>query len=287
MNALPTPAYGTPAPEPARPSLRLVSTADVQENEHPALSTPESLRAFVEAGGVIVGVDVDTQKDFVDNDGALFVAAGQEVRANLQKLNDALNIKIGSADSHAFDAWEFQENGGPFPRHCVKGERGWLKIPETSNPKTRFVPMSQGHLTVGEAIAGEGNRAYGPKQFANEVVDQGVSGIFEKEVYSMFANPNAGEFIRAIVEKIESDRGITRDQILFAVYGYCTGGYCADAAAEGLRNEGYNTAIVEDATAPLNIGHSGQEQDGAAVTRAKAEKNNIHLVKTTDLLQAI
>jgi nicotinamidase/pyrazinamidase len=248
------------------------------------LENADDMQAFLQEGGVVVGVDVDTQRDFAQEGGALYVPTSEEVKTNLARLTDELRIRIGSVDSHAFDAWEFQSNGGPFPEHCVKGTEGWLKIPETQRGPTRFIPMTDGHLVVGENIRDQGNRQYSPQFFASEVVDKGVAGIFEKEVYSMFANPNAEKFIAAIVRKIEEDRSVTRDKILFAVYGHCTGGYCVDAAADGLREKGYRTAIIEDATAPLNIGHSGESQDGEKVSRANALKKNIHILNTNDVL---
>jgi hypothetical protein len=94
----------------------------------------------------------------------------------------------------------------------------------------------------------------------------------------MFANPNADAFIKRLTEKISSD------EILFAVYGYCTGGYCVDAAALGLKERGYNVAIVEDATASLNISNQGAQQNGAKVTRSMANEKGILLLKTSDLL---
>ena len=82
-------------------------------------------------------IDVDTQFDFMDPEGALFVEADQSVRdaikntlmqASIDGIGDSYDAIIGSVDSHAFDAWEFAENGGPFPAHCVKGQAGWLRV---------------------------------------------------------------------------------------------------------------------------------------------------------------
>ena len=146
-------------------------------------SFPENLQKFVKNGGRIIGVDVDTQKDFANENGALFVPAELSVRKNIALLSQSGIPTIGSVDSHAYDAWEFEENGGPFPAHCVKGTEGSLKIPETTQAKTRFIPMSEGHLVVGENLAGAGNRRYDASLFADEVMRKGVNGIFEKEVY--------------------------------------------------------------------------------------------------------
>ncbi len=244
------------------------------------MKTPESfpadLREFVNNGGTIIGVDTDTQFDFVDPAGALYVPAPKGVSENLQTLSKSLQQKIGSVDSHAFDSWEFNTNKGDFPPHCVKGEPGWTRVPETRTGKTRFVPISKGHLQIGESIQGEGNRDYDEEKFAQEVVRQGVTGIFEKEVYSAFSNPNAEKFIQAVVDEVGGVK-----KAVFAVYGYCTGGFCVDAFAEGLRERGYQTAIVEDAVAPIG----GEE--GAAITRKNAKEKQIALITTQKVLEAI
>lgn len=241
--------------------------------------TPTALQESV----ITIGVDVDTQIAFAE--GNLRVPMSPAIRENIGKISRALRMKIGSVDSHAFDAWEFKENGGPFPSHAVKGTPDWLKIPETQTARTRFVPMSNGNLVTGETHQGEGVRRYDRQEFTNEV-RAGVTTLFEKEVYSLFSNPNAEPFIEALVQQIEQELHITRDQILFAVYGFCTGKYCVDDAALGLKSRGYRTAIVEDATAPLNINSKGEPQDGKEVTRQLAKDNGIEILQTSDLLTA-
>lgn len=245
--------------------------------------TKEDLQEFVKNGGKIIGVDVDTQIDFADEEGSLHVPANESVRQHLAALTQHIRYKIGSVDSHAFDAWEFAENGGPFPAHCVKGENGWSRIPETRTNKTRFIPMSEGNLEVGESTPGEGNRKYDAPMFADEVLNKAVTGIFEKEVYSAYANPNAKEFIRALVDTVGGVKNA-----VFAVYGYATGGYCVDAFAKGLAEEGFQTAIVEDATAPIDFApEDGSKQDGAERTRQLALENKIKIFQTADILDAL
>ena len=77
-------------------------------------------------------VDVDTQFDFVDPEGALFVASASVVEAAiisaLTRAQTSGQPILGSVDSHSYDAWEFAGNGGPFPPHCVKGTPGWLRV---------------------------------------------------------------------------------------------------------------------------------------------------------------
>jgi nicotinamidase/pyrazinamidase len=81
-------------------------------------------------------VDVDTQRDFCEPDGALSVPGSPNgLFRELVAWAIAGRVPIlGSVDSHAWDAWEFASSGrrGPageeprFPDHCVKGTSGWL-----------------------------------------------------------------------------------------------------------------------------------------------------------------
>src|SRR5262249_50599579 len=144
---------------------------------------------------------------------------------------------VGSVDSHAWDAWEFasNENRGPggdkpnFPDHCVKGTPGWLKVAGTLPPRFRFVPNVAGAPLgglVGEWLRGDTHAVY-----------------FEKEVYSLFANPLAERFLRSYVTMRSA-------QPELYVFGVATD-YCVKAAALGLAERGYKTAVLTDAIAGI------------------------------------
>lgn len=214
-------------------------------------------------------VDVDTQRDFMLQEGALFVAADAMVRMAIARVLQQAQREgtpiLGSVDSHAHDAWEFQPNGGPFPPHCVKGSPGWLRVFHDVPRRTRFVPMQAAdggvHNLVGEAHKGEGNRVLDAAALAQEAL-AGVGVYFEKEVYSMFANPAAEPVVRALVDALGG-----ADAVRFDVIGYCTGGYCVDAAALGLRKLGYTVRVLAFATAPIG-GPNGAERSAAELQQA-------------------
>lgn len=230
---------------------------------------------------------VDPQNTFAHPDGELTVHNDDitpGVIANIQALVDDARGRgapiIGSADSHSYDAWEFIENGGPFPAHGVKGTWGWLFLAGLLTTRTRFIPMCEaGQVTVGEANAGGGNRRYSERAFAKEALS-GITLVFEKEVYSLFANPNAEVMIEALVRKLGGP-----DNVTFMVVGFCLGNYCADAAALGLRERGYHVEVVTDACQALDIGHDGQPQDGMAVSRDLLTKAGVALVTTEQVLK--
>jgi nicotinamidase/pyrazinamidase len=216
-------------------------------------------------------VDVDTQRDFMLPEGALHVPADPAVRLAIarelqQAQRDGTPI-VGSVDSHAYDAWEFADNGGPFPAHCVKGAPGWLRVFHDLPRRTRFVPMqSDAPLcnVVGERTRGEGNRALDASALAAEA-RAGVGLYFEKEVYSLFSNPAAEPVLRALVESMGGATAVR-----FDVLGYCTGGYCVDAAALGLRERGWQVRVLGYATAPLG-GAAGAASSAETLVRAGAE----------------
>lgn len=165
-----------------------------------------------------VFVDVDTQSDFCAPGGALFVKGAPEAVGPCARLVKAAVASgapvVGSVDSHAHDAWEFATNAtrGPggekpnFPPHCVKGTAGWLKLPETLPERFFFVPAVDDAKAV-------------------ERIPAGTQAVyFEKEVYSLFANPNAARVLDALCPE---------GAVEFVVFGVATD-YCVRAAALGL-----------------------------------------------------
>jgi nicotinamidase/pyrazinamidase len=208
-------------------------------------------------------VDVDTQVDFVAPRGALHVPAPDGVRESIEALlrtaSEQYDAVVGSVDSHAYDAWEFAENGGPFPAHCVKGTPGWLRVWHDLPRQIRFVPMCSVEsapsfsLEVGENVEGGGNRRLDAGDLVREA-RAGVGIYFEKEVYSLFSNPAA----RVVIDALVSELG-GKDEVVFDVIGYCTGGYCVDGAALGLVERGYRVRIFAEATAAIG-GDEGVEK---------------------------
>lgn len=87
--------------------------------------------------------DVDTQNDFMNKDGALYVPDAELIKPALAKLTKYAceqGIPIfGSVDRHfgtpeyKHREAELQRNGGPFPDHCMDGTDGQRKIGETTS----------------------------------------------------------------------------------------------------------------------------------------------------------
>ena len=176
---------------------------------------------------------------------------------------------VSSVDSHAFDAWEFAGAAvaGPrgerpnFPPHCVKGTPGWLKVPGTLAERVRFVPnVPLRHDELRRAV-----RANRPQQI-----------VLEKEVYSLFANPNADLVLDELVGQAPAR---------FFVFGVALD-YCVRAACVGLeeylsrKHLDGEVWLVEDATAPVTA--AGGEKTLAALAEA-----NVHVRTFADVQRAV
>src|SRR5512137_1459018 len=80
-------------------------------------------------------MDVDTQRDFMLPDGALYVPGAERIIPRLRRLFDfarkhGITI-VSSADAHTPKDPEFEQ----FPPHCVQGTAGQRKIDETLLPR--------------------------------------------------------------------------------------------------------------------------------------------------------
>jgi rhodanese-related sulfurtransferase len=60
------------------------------------------------------------------------------------------------------------------------------------------------------------------------------------------------------------------EAVRFDVLGYCTGGYCVDAAAQGLRERGYTVRVLAYATAAIG-GGSAAERSATDLRNAGVE----------------
>jgi nicotinamidase/pyrazinamidase len=167
--------------------------------------------------GPQVFLDVDTQRDFMEENGALYVARSREIVANLAKLTQFAtqnDIKVlATACSHRSDDAELTQ----FPPHCMAGTDGQKRIAATARPDSVILP-------VGAPLRGE--------------LPQHLT--LEKSEYDLFSRAHAGELIDRYNQKGP----------LFIVYGVATD-YCVKKAVEGLLLRQCRTAIVVDAIRPI------------------------------------
>lgn len=169
-----------------------------------------------------VFVDVDTQRDFIEPDGSLYLPGCERIRPNLRRLTTLASDHgipiLATACAHLID----EEDPEPFPPHCLIGSPGQLRIAETS-------------------WAGQGeDMVIGP----SDPVPLGDGDpppahlTLEKRRYDMFSHPGA----KGLVLWYQDQMG----DPTFVVYGVATD-YCVACAVRGLLALGCRVALVADA----------------------------------------
>lgn len=219
-------------------------------------------------------IDVDTQHDFCHPEGALFVRGADALLGRFQALVERGVARgapiVGSVDSHAFDAWEFAgaPEAGPngerpgFPPHCVKGTAGWLKVPGSTAPRARFIP----NVPLSAEALRELSTRHAPQHL-----------LLEKEVYSLFANPNAEQ----VLDVVLGGEGAAR----FVVFGVALD-YCVRAAALGLvdylgrRGRAGEVLLCVDATASV-------VPAGGDAARAECEQKGVKMISAQQALDGL
>lgn len=160
-------------------------------------------------------VDVDTQRDFMFSNGALYVAGAERMIPKLRRLFDFARKNeitiLSSVDAHTADDPEFSN----FPPHCVQGTEGQRKIDETLFPR----PLVFQNKSIDRNLL--------------EAVRKHQQIIVEKQSLDLFSNPIAERLLRVLPQRA----------IVFGV----TTEYCVKLACLGLRRLGAQVAVVSDA----------------------------------------
>jgi nicotinamidase/pyrazinamidase len=156
--------------------------------------------------------DIDTQRDFMEPGGGLYVPGAETiipaVRRVLEAARDCRVPVLASLDAHAARDPEF----AAFPPHCVVGTRGQEKLPATVLGPFRVVPNVPQPLELRD----------------------GETLQLEKQSLSVLDHAN----IDAALAALRPD--------LAVVVGVATE-FCVRAVALGLRSRGIDVAVVVDA----------------------------------------
>jgi nicotinamidase/pyrazinamidase len=162
--------------------------------------------------------DVDTQRDFMESDGALYVPGAETIRPNIERLLRAAGeskiTTVSSRCAHEADDPEFQI----FPPHCLDGERGAERI-------FADLPTLPRQEIAVDAIADSQTRLRPANHY-----------VVKKKVFDLFSNQWLEGLRRRGDFKGES----------CVVFGVATD-YCVRACALGLAEAGARVLLVEDA----------------------------------------
>jgi nicotinamidase/pyrazinamidase len=168
--------------------------------------------------------DVDTQADFIEPGGKLYVSGAEEAKPAMALLVRAARaaglVHVASADDHELSDPEISEQPdfeSTWPPHCLRGTPGAEKIAETKQLDPLPLPL----VPVPAPIL------RGSLEGRREI-------LVPKKHYDPFTNPNAETMLDAL----------NPDAIV--LFGVATD-ICDDAAVRALLRRGRQITFVEDA----------------------------------------
>jgi nicotinamidase/pyrazinamidase len=173
--------------------------------------------------------DVDTQVDFMEPEGKLYVPDAVELKQNLKRLVDYARVEgivhVASADDHELTDPEISAEPdfrNTYPPHCLRGTRGAARIEETEQAEP--LPLSL--------------VPYPPGLVPGLIADRREILLLKKN-FNVFTNPNTDAVLDAL------------DPGEIVVFGVATD-VCNDAAIRGFLQRGRRVVFVEDAAKGLD-----------------------------------
>jgi nicotinamidase/pyrazinamidase len=201
--------------------------------------------------------DVDTQRDFVQHGGKLFIPGTDRIIPKLAAITELARHYgvrvIASVDRHFPGDPELERNGGDFPDHCMDGTAGQKKIDATRARNPVFVE----------------NRDIADDELATILAHRDEL-IFEKQLFDVFAgNRHAASLLRRILPLFE-------DVVVYGVYTEV----CVRDAIAGLLPMGPQIHIVTDAIADI-----GSDGDAHRLRWKVAGANLVTVSEITDRIR--
>jgi nicotinamidase/pyrazinamidase len=200
--------------------------------------------------------DVDTQRDFMDADGKLYVPGAEEIKPLLKRLTRYAHEKqiqiVASSDDHVPGHKEL--SAAPdlletFPEHCMRGTPGAEKIPETALDAPFILePAPRPHEELSRFLWGHESDV-----------------LIRKHWFDVFTNPNAATLLEAW------------DPTEIVIYGVALD-VCDKYAIDGFIERGIpQIHLVLDATRAIH-----PERTAALV--AAWERQEVRVVTTDDVV---
>jgi nicotinamidase/pyrazinamidase len=195
--------------------------------------------------------DIDTQSDFLDRGGALYVPDAETIKPNLERLLQAASAKgittISSRCAHEAGDAEFEI----FPPHCIDGtpgaERVFASLPAL--PRKEIAVDAPADPAV--------------------QLSAGTHYIVKKKVFDLFSNAWLDGLRRS--GKFEDETCV--------VFGVATD-YCVRACALGLAPTAKRTLLVEDAI-------RGVAMETTTTTLSDLRAAGIEFITTREVLKSL
>jgi len=201
----------------------------------------------------IIFFDIDTQNDFIDKSGALYVKGSEKIIKNLKILTEFAKknniLIISSQDTHIKNDPEFKD----FPQHCIDKTWGNKKLNETLLPKNKI-------KTIGPDII------YDDKSL-EDIILKFKQIILQKNVLDVFSNPNTINILKSIYP----------DKVY--VYGVVTE-YCVEKAVAGLLKNNFKVCIIKDAIKEISVNKKRE-------LFLEWKKQGVEFIKTKDLIKKL
>jgi nicotinamidase/pyrazinamidase len=170
--------------------------------------------------------NVDTQVDFMNSEGKLYVTDAEQIKDTLAKITKFAkdnNVQVvNTADWHYADSAELSETPdfiNTFPPHCMANTPGAELIPETKPEKY-------------DSIIDWKN----PKC---DIKTDSTNFLVLKDKFDVFTG---NQFTKRLIDALNPD--------VVYVYGVATN-VCVDCAVNGLLDNGYKVVVFEDAIKEL------------------------------------
>lgn len=174
--------------------------------------------------------NVDTQKDFVEPDGKLYVQGAEKLKPKWQILTQLAGKNsvrvVNSADHHFYNSPELDSNPDfikTFPEHCLAGTEGAEYVEETNPEDPIIFDWNKEYLVTPEMLESENYRNF----------------IIRKDAFDVFSG-NA--WTKKILKMLHPETVV--------VYGVTTN-VCVDYAVKGLNRRVKNVIVIEDAIKEL------------------------------------
>ena len=247
-------------------------------------------------------VTIDSQWIFTpEANGMLSSELTTEIRKNIEDLQKAFDLKIGSCHCHNLDSKDSLLPKADYEKAIFLRKNNSIKEKHQEFVRKRafkngISQFSEGNWRLMQEVfqdphyllanktyegASEGFydsnlnqvssiKKYSKEKFINDV-KKGKQVYFQKANFSILSNPLSSEYISELARSIEGTRNT-----IFNIIGL-TSENCVINSAKDLRKLGLQVKIVSDAIAPLNI-------EGTSKMEKIAKENNIPLVKTKEII---